>query len=81
MGIKQIVLLGALAFCFGGCGSSEKAEPAKTECVCETAKAENGWCESCGVGYVGGEKMECKACVDKNMETAGAGKCEACAAK
>jgi len=81
MGFKSLVLVGALAFCFVGCSSSEKTEAPATDCVCETAKTENGWCDKCSVGYVGGNKMECHACVDKNMETADAGPCDACAAK
>ncbi|MEZ6185333.1 MAG: hypothetical protein R3F62_10035 [Planctomycetota bacterium] len=83
MGIKHFVLVGALVFGFGlvGCSSSEKAENGQAQCTCETAKAEDGWCEACNAGYVGGEKMECKDCYAKNHETAGAGPCEACAAK
>ena len=48
-------------------------------CACEEGKAGGTvWCPECNVGYVKGEKTECKDCVAS--ATAGKGKCEKCAA-
>jgi hypothetical protein len=60
-----------------GCGSApaqveapvDKAaatdEPAHECAACAKGKTgETTWCDSCGVGYVNGEKVTCKACYE-----------------
>ena len=58
----------------------DKPDTAEVEvaCVCEQGKAGGTvWCAECNVGYVKGEKTECKDCV-ASAQT-GKGKCEQCA--
>ena len=55
------------------------ADTTKEACACEAGKAGGTvWCPECNVGYVKGEKTECKDCVASATE--GKGKCEKCAA-
>lgn len=60
----------------GDAGANANVE-AKT-CVCETAQKDDGWCDHCGKGYVGGKEVACKGCV----ESAKSGtECQECANK
>lgn len=62
-----------------GCGDAQTNSADAAECSCEADKAADaGWCAKCEVGYVKGEKKECKGCVDAAQ---GGAACADCAAK
>lgn len=76
--VLLVALLGFGAVTLTGCGDTQNSADA-AECSCETGKAgADGWCEKCEVGYVKGEKTECKGCVDAAL---GGSECADCAAK
>lgn len=43
---------------------------------CAMAKADNGWCPSCNVGFKDGEKVKCKSC--HAAATGKGGWCDSC---
>lgn len=62
-----------------GCGDAQTNSADAAECSCETDKAADaGWCPKCEVGYVKGEKTDCKGCFDAAQ---GGAECADCAAK
>lgn len=79
--------LGALAVGASACGSTSHdhkamaADSGQMACpMCAAGKSgDTVWCEKCGAGYVGGEKVACKDCYASM--SAGGGPCEMCAAK
>ncbi|MBI2923849.1 MAG: heavy-metal-associated domain-containing protein [Planctomycetes bacterium] len=68
--MKALCLVTLLAFCL----------PATllADCPsCTVAKEKDGWCDSCKVGYIGGEAVKCRSCFD--LRTSGkSGWCEGC---
>lgn len=58
------------------------SSPAYADCKCKLAKAENGWCGDCNVGYVAGVKIPSKKLYDavagKPIADASKIKCQSC---
>lgn len=77
----RIVLMAVLALGMPGVmiacgGTTEKPEASASKCAsCADAKAADGWCADCNVGFVDGAKVKCQGC---HTQKTGGAVCEAC---
>lgn len=70
--VLSIVAVAGLAV-LAGCIGAQTHDGDDMACTCEGLRAGNtGWCDHCNVGYVSGNRTECRNCVAAN------GMCAAC---
>ncbi|MDP6923232.1 MAG: hypothetical protein R2568_09965 [Candidatus Scalindua sp.] len=80
--VKYLLVAIAVLVLFIGCQSQQVVEKSSTEkhvcAACEKGKSgEAVWCDSCGAGYVKGEKVKCKHCFEGMSGEKGVW-CESC---
>ena len=80
--IKYFFVIVSIAYLFLGCQSQQVVKKSSSEehvCVaCEKGKSGGTvWCNSCGAGYVKGEKVKCNHCY-KGMSGEKDVWCESC---
>ena len=77
--MRQVAVLfllsGALLVGMTGCAMMMGSE-VSTCAGCDAAMESDGWCDSCSVGFMEGNKVTCKGCYENEGKT-----CESCMAK